>query len=110
MKYLTLFFISLFTLGCYQETLLSEESYDDSETSSEEEADVQAPNSDSPYRMGCGEASFHRDALGHSYTLPVLCEEHYIDKGRPVDKDFTSGDEYLNQIQLMHQSFSDFEG
>lgn len=110
MKYLTLFFISLFTLGCYQETISSEESLDDSEMSSEEDIGAQVPNSDSPYRMGCGEASFHRDALGNSYFLPILCQEYYIDTGRPVDKDFSAGNEYLNQIKLMHQSFSDFEG
>lgn len=112
MKYSILFFISIFSIGChYDDSPLEAE---DDSTSTIEDNSSQEPWNDDPgqpiYRMGCNEGTMHSDSLGNIFYLPILCQEHYIDTGRPSDKNLELNNKVNYHYFYNQQSFSDFEG
>jgi len=64
-----------------------------------------------PYRMGCGESILKTDVLGNKYYIPILCQDFYLDKGRPADRELIENpiNDVSQPLTIVAQPFSDFD-
>ncbi len=109
MKYFI--FALVFLTGCLSdsESSLLEEDEIESEVIEESSPIVYGV---APYRMSCGESILKTDVLGNKYYIPILCQDFFLDKGRPADRTFI-GNEIVNDVSqpmtIVAQPFSDFD-
>lgn len=113
MKYFILFSISFLGLGCFEPLLLEEDSNETYREVDDNSPAPMQPTEGYRYNYGCGAEVEYNDILGNTYYLPILCQEYYIDTGRPADKSLINYhiDNYEpHSIDYKNKSFSPFEG